>query len=146
MKPTNHDELIIKQAFEFYAQCYWQSLGVQKLVNIATYCKQHVPSNKLIGYCDRSLGKFIPNRNTLQGAFIRGSLQRYGLIRPSGHELFRGCVVFPKFNEYNSVISAIGIRLGRVRNGRSTLVYWEMSTPKSFVEHGFSLAQKLINE
>lgn len=58
-----------------------------------------------IGFCDRTLGKCIPKCRTPEGAAIRGRLQRSGLVRSSGHELFRGCIVFPTVED-GHIVSA----------------------------------------
>ncbi len=48
-----------------------------------------------IGYADRTLGLKLPVKQVTAGKEIRARLQQVGLFRPSGHEHFTGCVVFP---------------------------------------------------
>lgn len=43
-----------------------------------------------IGFSNRTLGYRIPEKNRRAGKQIRSQLQRLGVIRSSGHELFRG--------------------------------------------------------
>ena len=91
------------------------------------------------------MGRNIPRAKTAEGAAIRGSLQRVGLIKATGHELFRGCVVFPTYNNNGTVISAVGYRIGRVRSGDKTVVYWRRPEPKAFVDAGMSFAKELLH-
>jgi DNA primase len=39
---------------------------------------------------------------------VRGALQRYGILKPNGRELFRGCVVVPLRDEHGRVVDAWG--------------------------------------
>jgi hypothetical protein len=48
-----------------------------------------------IGYADRTLGLTLPCKQVIAGKEIRGRLQQVGLFRPTGHEHFVGCVIFP---------------------------------------------------
>ena len=52
-----------------------------------------------IGLSDRSLGTRIPKRQWKSGAIIRQRLSDLGILRDSGHEAFRGCVVVPVMND-----------------------------------------------
>jgi DNA primase catalytic core len=51
-----------------------------------------------VGFADRTLGYRLPSRDRREGAELRGRLQQLGVIRASGHEHFRGSVVFPVIN------------------------------------------------
>jgi hypothetical protein len=51
-----------------------------------------------LGFADRTLGYRLPSRDRREGAELRGRLQALGVIRGSGHEHFRGSVVFPVIN------------------------------------------------
>lgn len=48
-----------------------------------------------IGLSDRTLGTRIPQRQWKAGAIIRERLTEFGILRVSGHEAFRGCVIVP---------------------------------------------------
>lgn len=141
----NLDELNIQQAFDYYRQRYQQSELAQQFVAKSCAIDDDVKENLSVGYCDRTMGKHIPKARTYEGAAIRGSLQRAGLVRATGHELFRGCVVFPTYHENGSVISAVGYRVGRVRTSDKLVVYWRRPEPNAFVDVGLSLARELIH-
>jgi hypothetical protein len=142
----NLDELHIQQAFDFYLQRYQQSEFAQRFVKNSCRIDAGFRDSTIIGFCDRTMGKHIPMRKSPEGAAIRGSLQRCGLVRSTGHELFRGCIVFPVYDENNNVISAIGYRIGRIRQGDKAIVYWHKPAPKCFVDAGISFAKELIRE
>jgi len=46
-----------------------------------------------LGYANRTLGYRLPQKNRVEGAAMRGQLQRIGLLRESGHEHFNGSIV-----------------------------------------------------
>ena len=141
----NLDDLHIKQVFEYYEQRYIQSELAQQFVKSSCRIDNQIGDSTVIGYCDRTMGKSIPKCRTSEGAAIRGSLQRCGLVRSSGHELFRGCIVFPLLDNDGNVMSAIGYRVGRIRGGHKAIVYWHKPEPKAFVDVGMAFAKELIN-
>jgi len=48
-----------------------------------------------LGFSDRTLGNILPEKNRKDGAVIRGQLQQLGILKPTGHEVFRGSLVVP---------------------------------------------------
>ncbi len=140
----NLDDLYIRQAFEHYHRQFTYSDMAQKFVHMNCLVDEHLQNLDDIGFCDRTLGKSIPKCRTPEGAAIRGSLQRSGLVRSSGHELFRGCIVFPTLED-GQIISATGYRVGRIRGGDKAIVYWHKPEPKAFVDSGMNFAKELIH-
>ena len=141
----NLDELHIQQAFEYYQERYQSSSLAQQFVASNCRIDYEFITELSIGYCDRTMGTNIPKTRTPEGAAIRGSLQRCGLVRPTGHELFRGCIVIPTVDNNGNIISAVGYRVGRLRNSDKSVVYWHKPEPKTFVDVGMSFAKELIN-
>lgn len=64
-----------------------------------------------VGFCDRTLGKMLPDSESFEGAMIRGALQRFGLIKPNGRELFRGSITIPIYDEHNQLIDVYGRKI-----------------------------------
>lgn len=141
----NLDELHIQQAFDYYQQRYQDSSLAQQFVASNCRIDNEFITELRIGYCDRTMGTNIPKARTPEGAAIRGSLQRCGLVRSTGHELFRGCIVISTVDNNGSIISAVGYRVGRLRNGDKSVVYWHKPEPKTFVDVGMSFAKELIH-
>jgi hypothetical protein len=141
----NLDELNIQQAFDYYRKRYQQSPSAQQFVANSCSIDDDIKQSAFVGYCDRTMGKHIPKAKTCEGAAMRGSLQRSGLVRSSGHELFRGCVVFPMYHDNGNVISAIGYRVGRIRFSDKAVVYWQKPEAKAFVDVGMTFAKELIH-
>jgi hypothetical protein len=141
----NLDDLYIRQTFDYYQQQFNLSPRARQFVSSSCRIADEYGESLDIGYCDRTMGKNIPKCKTPEGAAIRGSLQRCGLVRASGHELFRGCIVFPTLDDVGNVISAVGYRVGRIRGGSKAIVYWHKPDPKAFVDVGMAFAKELIN-
>jgi hypothetical protein len=81
-----------------------------------------------IGLSDRSLGLRIPGRRWKAGLAMRTRLSEFGILRDTGHEAFRGCVVVPIVNE-RGVVALYGHRLER---GREDV--WASGLPGSMFE------------
>jgi len=142
----NLDNLYIRQTFDYYQQRFNLSSFAKHFVSSSCRIAEEHRESLDIGFCDRTMGKNIPKCRTPEGAAIRGSLQRCGLVRASGHELFRGCIVFPTLDNDGGVISAVGYRVGRIRGSSKTIVYWHKPEPKAFVGVGMAFAKELIHE
>ena len=52
-----------------------------------------------LGFANRTLGYRLPEKNRVDGAALRGQLQRIGVLRNSGHEHFNGSIVIPVIAE-----------------------------------------------
>ncbi len=64
-----------------------------------------------LGYANRTLGYRLPEKNRQAGAELRGSLQRLGVLRESGHEHFSGSLVIPVCDRDGSVVQLYGRKL-----------------------------------
>ena len=61
-----------------------------------------------VGFSDRTLGLGLPVKVRGRDDDVRGRLQRLGLLRPSGHEHFRGCVTFPVVDAAGDIVQVYG--------------------------------------
>ena len=64
-----------------------------------------------LGYANRTLGYRLPEKNRVEGAAIRGQLQRIGLLRESGHEHFNGSIVIPVIAATGEVTEVYGRKI-----------------------------------
>ena len=77
-----------------------------------------------LGFADRTLGYRLPDANRKAGASVRGRLQTLGVIRPSGHELFRGSLVVPIFDANGDVAELYGRKINdNLREGTAKHLY-----------------------
>jgi CHC2-type zinc finger protein/Toprim domain-containing protein len=66
-----------------------------------------------LGYANRTLGLRLPPTARKEGKPIRSRLQNLGVLRSSGHEQLRGCVVVPVLDEHGTVTQVYGRRVVR---------------------------------
>ncbi|MFO0041565.1 MAG: CHC2 zinc finger domain-containing protein, partial [Pseudomonadota bacterium] len=77
-----------------------------------------------LGYANRTLGYRLPEKNRLQGAALRGALQRIGILRTSGHEHFNGSLVVPVRDAEGNVAEVYGRKIGtNLRPGTALHLY-----------------------
>jgi DNA primase catalytic core len=77
-----------------------------------------------LGFANRTLGYRLPDSNRVEGAAIRGQLQRIGLLRESGHEHFNGSLVIPVIGESGEVTEVYGRKITeRLREGTPLHLY-----------------------
>ncbi len=141
----NLDEIYLHQVFDFYHQRYIQSELAKQFVAASTRINVELRTCPLIGFCDRTLGKELPERRTFDGGAIRGSLQRQGLLMTSGNERFRGCVVFPELDAQQNIVAAVGFRVAvRLRHWDKPVVRWHKPEPGFYQLQGFNTVKGLI--
>ena len=142
---VNLDDMYIQQTFDYYRERYVLSESAQQFVAIHADIPKMLTANHLLGFCDRTMGCQIPKRRSYEGGAIRGSLQRCGLIKSSGHELFRGCVVIATL-EQEKITSATGYRIAnRIRHWEASVVSWQKPAVDSFISKGLTDIRTLIH-
>jgi DNA primase catalytic core len=105
------DQNLLAQVIEFYHQtllaspealAYLAKRGIGSPEAIATF---------KLGFANRTLGYRLPEKNRIEGAAIRGQLQRIGLVRASGHEHFNGSLVIPVISLSGEVTEIYGRKI-----------------------------------
>jgi hypothetical protein len=96
-----------------------------------------------IGLSDRSLGLRIPSRELKAGRLLRERLVALGILRASGHEAFRGCVVVPVRRD-GRVVALFARRLERGSSiqwasGLPGGVFTQRVTPSTAANDGSTL-------
>jgi len=77
-----------------------------------------------LGFSDRKLGYFLPNRNTREGDKVRSKMYELGIMRGSGHEHFSGSLVIPVFDGTGLVTEMYGRKITyNLRTGTAYHVY-----------------------
>ena len=95
---TVEDRELLERVVGFYADSLAGSSDV--LAFLARRRIDHADAVEVfrLGFVDRTLGYRLPSCDSREGAELRGRLQQLGVVRQSGHEHFRGSVVFPVIN------------------------------------------------
>jgi hypothetical protein len=106
------DQAVLRQVVAYYhatlqhapeARRYLAGRGLQS----AEFC-----AHFQLGFANRTLGYRLPQKNRRAGAALRGSLQRLGLFRASGHEHFSGALVIPIVTPGGTVVQLVGRKIG----------------------------------
>ncbi|MDR7123105.1 hypothetical protein [Rheinheimera soli] len=102
-------DVYLKQLFDIYHQRLLANSNACQKLN-----RRGIPVDMIVAYrigiCDRKLNYYVQTSNRPDGAGFRGTLRRVGLTKPTGHEIFRGCIVEPVF-EGDKLIAACGVKL-----------------------------------
>jgi len=91
-----------------------------------------------IGLSDRTLGNRLPDRRWKAGAVLRSRLTDLGVLRSSGHEALRGCVVIPVVDGHGTIVGLFGRRINRTRG-----VVWAKGLPGGIFTAGASESDDL---
>lgn len=118
------DAKLTMQVVDYYHQTLLQSPeAMQYLTKRGIASAEAIRTFKL-GYANRTLGYRLPAANRVEGAQIRGRLQRLGLLRESGHEHFNGSLVMPIISDSGEVTEIYGRKiLDRLRPGTPLHLY-----------------------
>jgi len=77
-----------------------------------------------LGFADRTLCLRLPAKNRQDGEAIRSRLEKFGILRESGHELMTGSVTVPIFNEAGHLVEMYGRKItARLKPGTALHLY-----------------------
>ena len=77
-----------------------------------------------LGFADRTLCLRLPAKNRQDGEAIRSRLEKFGILRESGHELMTGSVTVPIFNEAGHLVEMYGRKITpRLKPGTALHLY-----------------------
>lgn len=119
------DDAMLSMAMKFYHQELLKSVdAIGCLKNRAIY-SDNVIEHFSLGYSNRKLGLELQQLSKEDEEISRGALQRLGLLKSTGHELFYGAVTFPLLNQQGHVISCYGRRITTESKPRSVYhIHW----------------------
>ncbi|GAB3036691.1 hypothetical protein [Bowmanella dokdonensis] len=116
------DELYLKQLFDIYHQRLLANAAACKKLARRGISMDTITSQQ-IGICDRKLNRYVQTSEKPDGAGFRGALRRLGLTKANGHEIFRGCIVEPVFDE-GKLIAACGVKLRCPSRPAPRIIQW----------------------
>ncbi len=125
--PLDHsveDRELLSQVVGFYGDTLRESGDALAFLERRKINDPEVIAAFKLGFADRTLGYRLPDANRKAGASLRGRLQTLGVIRPSGHELFRGSLVVPIFDSVGDVAELYGRKINdNLREGTAKHLY-----------------------
>jgi DNA primase len=102
------DAKLLAQVIEFYHQTLLQSPEALDYLAKRGLSSSEAIAHFKLGFANRTLGYRLPEKNRVDGAALRGQLQRIGLLRSSGHEHFNGSLVIPIVGPSGEVTGVYG--------------------------------------
>jgi DNA primase catalytic core len=105
------DAKLLAQVIEYYHETLLASPEALDYLNRRSIGSEEAIKTFKLGFANRTLGYRLPEKNRVEGAAIRGRLQRLGLLRESGHEHFNGSVVMPITSASGEVTEIYGRKI-----------------------------------
>jgi DNA primase len=95
-----------------------------------------------VGFSDRTLGLSLPIGARVAGRELRRRLQQLGVLRETGHEQFRGCLVVPVRDASGRIVQCYGRRVTRPqrRDGVAPAEVLWLPSPATGIWHRETLA------
>ena len=97
---------LLNRVCSLYAQGFGQSPTAQAVLRAAGVTDETLWADFKLGYSEGSLASVIP-----EGGEVREALLGLGLLTQEGQELFKGCVVFPWFDENEDCAGMAGLSI-----------------------------------
>lgn len=105
------DAKLLRQVVDYYHETLLAAPEALEYLKRRGIGSKEVIETFRLGYANRTLGYRLPAKTRVEGAAIRGQLQRIGLMRASGHEHFAGSLVIPVIDEHEAVTEVYGRKL-----------------------------------
>jgi DNA primase len=105
------DAKLLAQVIEYYHETLLESPEALEYLKRRGIGSDEAIKTFKLGFANRTLGYRLPEKNRVEGAAIRGQLQRLGVLRESGHEHFNGSVVIPIIGPSGEVTEIYGRKI-----------------------------------
>lgn len=109
--PDAEDGKLMAQVIEYYHETLLGSPEALDYLNRRGIGSDEAIKTFKLGFANRTLGYRLPEKNRVEGAAIRGQLQRLGVVRESGHEHFNGSVVMPIIASSGEITEVYGRKI-----------------------------------
>jgi DNA primase catalytic core len=118
------DAKLLGQVIDYYHQTLLQSPEALEYLQRRGIASEEAIRTFKLGFANRTLGYRLPEKTRVQGAALRGALQRIGMLRESGHEHFNGSIVVPIIGEKGEVTEVYGRKVNdHLRTGTPLHLY-----------------------
>jgi DNA primase len=111
LQSDQDDAKLLVQVIDFYHQTLLQSPEALAYLQRRGIDSPEAVTTFKLGFANRTLGYRLPEKTRVQGAVLRGQLQRIGVLRTSGHEHFSGSIVIPVIAANGEVTEAYGRKI-----------------------------------
>jgi DNA primase catalytic core len=105
------DAKLLTQVIDYYHETLLQSPEALDYLQRRGIGSESALKTFKLGYANRTLGYRLPASNRVEGAQLRGQLQRIGLLRDSGHEHLSGSIVIPVIAANGEVTEVYGRKI-----------------------------------
>jgi DNA primase catalytic core len=102
---------LLGQVIEYYHQTLLQNPEALEYLQRRGIGSEEAIRTFKLGMADRTLGYRLPEKTRVEGAALRGAMQRIGILRESGHEHFNGSLVIPVIAADGEVTEVYGRKL-----------------------------------
>ncbi|MBL9028179.1 MAG: hypothetical protein JNL21_38660 [Myxococcales bacterium] len=140
---ADSDEVILGGVADFYATAFMKNHEGRAYLESRGLRHPGLAEHFRLGLSNRTLGLHIPKNNRVPGRQLRERLTTLGVLKDSGHEVLRGCLVVPLFDISGNVINLYGRRLERARLSSLEHV-WTDETRKGLINPKALRATDLI--
>ena len=139
------DRLVINQVIDYYSETLRKHTKALAFLQRRGLCHADLLAHFRLGFADRSLGSQLRKLSHLQEETVRGALQRVGLLKASGHELFRGALLFPVLDQDGRILSGYGRRITPKLTAHSAYhVHWHLERTGFFNQRALFECTELI--
>jgi DNA primase len=111
LAPSADDAALLETVIAFYHQTARTAPEVLAYLTKRGLTHPELIDHFRLGYANRTLAYRLPEKQVVAGAAVRGQLQRLGLLRTTGHELFHGSLVVPITDAAGAVVNVYGRKL-----------------------------------
>ncbi len=123
---VSSDVAMLKMAIKFYHESIHSNEGAIRYLDERGILNNAVIHHFNLGFANRKLGLRIQQLSKAEEETTRGALQRLGLFKSTGHELFYGAITFPITNQGGNIVGCYGRRVTPKLNSRSRYyVHWK---------------------
>jgi DNA primase catalytic core len=107
------DQALLRSVIDYYHNRLKQSPSGLEYLDKRGIVHAEIIDTFKIGFVDRTLGLRLPAKSNQKGSKMREDLERLGILRDTGHEQFRGCIVFPLYAMDGTIAQIYGRRIDR---------------------------------
>jgi DNA primase catalytic core len=118
------DRALLQQVVSYYNKTLKESPAALKYLQARGLKSSEMIDRFRLGFANRTIGYYLPDKNRAAGAELRERLQKVGIYRESGHEHFSGSVVIPILSPEGEVMQMYGRKITRaLREGTPEHLY-----------------------